>query len=623
MYSYVLNQQSQSLQDVHQTLTTIQQSNIAVIAATNHLSRIIPQTPNTIEGPTSFVVSIKNPLYETLNGFNSAASFTRVNGGSDLMVYHNQWIGLVKVTRKVTTTKAWRANKQAYEIENDTQKTQVLIRPVPWLFRTGADISFSAIRALYGSLKIQSTIEPIRYTIIPQAAKDAMYDGDLDSLKRMLVKGEISMYDRCQLTGANLVELCLDHLLPTFWPEEWEELETPKSAIVCVLLWLVSQGLNAEFQENRLLCRSGKDQDEWLFVQTQGLTKSKLGAAAIAENRERLAIAITEEMPPVLRAQRLLLFALANPSHSMSLKSLIWDLLEDPSEEGLTVVNQKEHAFWEQSFPLFGMESVIISSLMKMRKASQVTEEPLKRIMEEDARKGPRRILSKLLAEGTRLRDDCQPLVNNIANFLVLSKEISILENSFSHHLTTFACRLNLLDIWHDILAKASLPATDLLSQHLETDDHLTKPLWISSSKGSISLIARDPHTLQALEIDDFYNAIEPFQQQPIYDSHAIEGHSDICFVRQEGTELFFDCGVTDPEFDCQGHWDKEVEFWREFDAAHDRYTHIELEPAVEQSKVGEEAGKIGGVGDNSLATSPGLLSRVVAGGISVISGIV
>ena len=97
-----------------------------------------------------------------------------------------------------------------------------------------------------------------------------------------------------------------------------------------------------------------------------------------------------------------------------------------------------------------------------------------------------------------------------------------------------------------------------------------------------------------------------------LYNSNgATENPPDICFVRREGTELHFDCGITDPQFDSEGHWEAERRYWAEFDEANHRFTYQEF--TKEKTQVVEP----------SPTPSPSLFSRLVSEGASIITSIV
>ena len=394
---------------------------------------------------------------------NNIEPFTKTGWKTDLLIYQNRWFGAVEITRKSSKTKGWRADEELFEVEKEVQKTNIQFRPVPWLFQAGLNISFGTLKALYASSRLFNTIEPVRHTLIPQEAKNTMRKGNLNGLKRMLRDGEISISDRCHSTGANLLELGLNYLLPRFWPEEWSKDETPESTIINVLLWLNSQGLSADFHgRSPLGNRSSlkwRNESEWLFVPTNA---PKPGSTIMVENKERLSLLITEEMSPIPRAQNLLLFALLHPGHSLYFERIIWDLIEDAEEDELILDELAEQQYFaEEDLGSLGIKHVLINCFVKIRKAHKVPDETTRHSEEEDGRRGPRHLLSRILSMDLENGSDGEEIVEMAANVLRLSKRALLLENDYANHLSDLAQQINRLDVWYKILKRAGYPTAE------------------------------------------------------------------------------------------------------------------------------------------------------------------
>ena len=556
---------------------------------------------------------LEHPLHTMPNGLDKVIDFTKTSKPSLQTTYHSPWIGTVGVIRQSTVRKTWKAKEEEFEIKHQKWQTYIYLKPASWLSQLGVDLRVQTTQAMYGSANITTTLEPVRYVDIPPAALHALHQGDIATVQHLLSAGEISLHDRDFRTGNNLLRIGLHHFGAFWYTDEEEKLAPSQLDIVSSSLWLLSQGLETEIQSDDSIL------SDWKF--SEGMRTHGADVFVNVSNMERLLLEMTENVSPIMRAKKLLLFAMVNPDHSIHLESVIWDLLKDetPSEAELVLFKNAERKWWANG-DLFinGMECMLLNSYLNIRSEVQrKTDDEPKSSAFEGSLKGPRRMLLGMMAW-----DQCDSLshkdqVDFIANILGLSNRFtSILDDGFSDHVSTYACRLHKVDLWHDILDGARTSAKSHIRKHVTSDLTVQHPLHIrlgveNGSHTSTTLLARDPHASKDEGSDDLWESIESYSKS-LYNSHGPKGNpSDICFVRQEGTELHFDCGITDPQHDREGHWEAEQQYWSEFEEANRRYTHKEF--TEEETQVVESVSK----------PTPSFLSRLVSEGASIVTSIV
>ncbi|KAL9115279.1 MAG: hypothetical protein Q9187_007345 [Circinaria calcarea] len=557
-----------------------------------------------------------HPHRQTIpNGFGEVVHFTKINDKVAPTVYHSPWVGTVRVIRKSTVKKVWDTKDKVFETQHQIWQTYIHLKPASWLSQLGVDLTIQTTQAVYGSTKIESAIEPVRYVDIPPAARYALHRGDIATVQHMLSAGEISLRDRDIRTGDNLFRIGLHHFGEFWYTDEQKKLLPSHLDIVSISLWLLSQGLKTDIQSDDSII------SDWKF--TEAMREHGGDVYVNVSNMERLLLEITEAESPIMRAKKLLIFAIVNPDHSRHLESIIKDLLEEtPTVKEVALLQSTERKLWENGDLLnLGIECMVLNSYFTLKgEAHYTNNKDANKAAVEEALKGPRRILLDQLTRKSYNPGLYNCYKEHTADQLHLlnlfSKFISILDDDgFVDHATSFACLQHSLHLWRYILQSIRYPVMDCLNRHLSTEPQLHPPLRIllgpsNDSRASMMLVARDPHAIGDEETGDVWDSIESYDECT-YDSHQSTGVPDICFVRKEGTELHFDCAVMDPRFDCAGHWEAERRYWSEFNEADRRYTHKEFKEAEAEAV------------EPPPMSTPGILSRLVSEGASIITSIV
>ena len=569
-----------------------------------------PHRDSEVPEITSSKTELQPSLHTIPNGSGEVVHFTKINDKVTPTVYHSPWIGTVRVIRKSTVKKVWNTRDKVFETQHSMWQTYIRLKPASWLSRLGVDFRVSTMQALYASARIESAIEPIRFVIIPEEAYHALHQGDTTTVQKLLSDGKISLRDR-NYRDDNLFKIALRHLGPSFCPEEWEQDLPLKSDVVSTALWFLAQGLTTEIQEDDDIL------NDWTFAQTMGEFGGDVSVNV--GNMERLLLEMTEAVSPIVRAKKLLFFAIVNPEHSLHLESIIQDLLQEiPTAKELTLIKNTERKYWEDGdAALLGIECVILNGYFRLKgEAYSIETEDVEMPNVDEALKGPRQALLDLLARNPYKSESYVELMEFATNLLNLcGKLFPMLDDDFIDHVTSLACLKHCHYLWRDILQSIRYPVRDCLTRHLSTDPRLHPPLRVllgpsKDSRASTMLVARDPYAMDDDETSDLWDSIESYDES-MYDSHQSTEKPDICFVRREGTELHFDCAVTDPQFDCAGHWEAERRYWSEFNEASLRYTY--------KKSTKEEAGAV----EPPSTPTPGLLSRLISEGASIITSIV
>ncbi|KAL9113026.1 MAG: hypothetical protein Q9187_007683, partial [Circinaria calcarea] len=373
---------------------------------------------------TSSKTELQPRLHTIPNGFGEVVHFTKITDKLAPTVYHSPWIGTVRVIRKSTVKKVWNTRDKVFETQHSMWQTYIHLKPASWLSRLGVDFRVSTTQALYASARIESAIEPIRFVIIPEEAYYALHQGDTTTIQKLLSDGKISLRDR-DYRDNNLFKIALRHLGQSFLPEEWEKDLPLKSDVVSTALWFLAQGLTTEIQEDDDIL------NDWAFA--QNMRDFGGNVSVNVSNMERLLLEMTEAVSPIMRAKKLLLFAILNPEHSPHLESIIQDLLQEtPTAKELRLFQSTERKLRENGDLLaLGIESVVLNSHFRLKaEAPYVEAKDAKKPAIEEALKGPRRALLEVL---TRKSYTSSPYNNHMeytANLLKLfSKFTSILDD--------------------------------------------------------------------------------------------------------------------------------------------------------------------------------------------------
>ena len=207
--------------------------------------------------------------------------------------------------------------------------------------------------------------------------------------------------------------------------------------------------------------------------------------------------------------------------------------------------------------------------------------------------KGPRDVLLKGLrrAEVPYLAES--DAVASFGNILRLCRICSprILEDGFGDFLTDFACYRDSMSFWHAVLDYAGYSATAFISQHFAAEEHIRKPLRVyltenpklqSDGHISVMLTASDPHRLEDSVSPECWEEETLPQGDCLFESHQRDWNANymppvVCVLRQEGTELHFECGITDDDFSSDFDWKLEQDHLNRLQERADYYTEYDI----------------------------------------------
>ena len=544
-------------------------------------------------------------------------------------VYHSPWIGTITVTRKATITRKWDSQMQKFELQTEDRVTEVRLKPAIWVSKHGIDVRVDQVKALYGPPKVGITLEPVRYVQMHDEIFPVLEAGNILALRQMLTEGRISIKDRDCYDGSNLLETSLYVMTNHWWATP--DSATPDAYIIRLCRWLLSQDVPADFQGSNPLI--GNEDDAYLWMcNTVGSTS--IDAATQVNDMETLLTACIADARPIRGARLLLRFVMSNPRHSRYVDCLILDLLKEAAieswDEDMHYLEKAHRDYWAREQPeILGSEYSMLSGLLKTIKRevdiSKGASMPFSRV---EALKGLRRVFIRYIVLFFLYEDSSVPAiaisVEFVSNLIQICRSTSMLEDGFRDYLYKYACRHDILGPWHMVLhtvdrdsntttrdssmVRASVPSPARVTVHVDDDPKDAKSKYVMIS-------GKDPHAYGDEETQRSWGLLESCYK-PIYDSVKVDKNKwgDVCAIRQEGTELHLECGITDPEYPHEGRWEAERAYWADFDQAYDYYTREEYE---------EEEDSDPPPPPPSPPQAPGLAYRLASQGVSILSTIV
>ena len=535
--------------------------------------------------------------------------------------YRSRLNGAISIMRQRRVSRSWDSEQQMFELHTDNWTSEVKLKFIPWISNTGISIRLDILQALFGRPKMNITLEPVRYVHIPHEVVLAIGRGKLLRLRQFLSEGTVSLHDRDAITGMNLLDLTLSNMT-------WSRCYTMKSPqlFLDVVKWLASHGLTTKLG-------TGDPEDP------QGesvLLLSGLHDGADPPHLERKFeyelgkfLIESSSMPPIVLAKTLLRFRCDYPAESQYMERHILDLVaESPWDkhcENLEAEQRKFLASGREISVDYTFVSVVLLAIMKVKQIPTVTSASDMVEWHNQALKVARQFIMDRIAEYEAIiwvdpaEYPCS--VDYSATFLRLYKAASILDNGFGTFLVQHACRMHLLRYCYDILKESNHEAETFIAEHIANEAHIQPSLQIAFATDNASTIpgsqfvmitGRDPHIYDDEETRSAWDVLESCYQT-IYESQkSAEVMHDVCAVRQEGTELHFECGITGPDYPHEGRWEAEREYWSKYDDSLEYYTR---EEEKEQEPVSDKA--------DSPKEGPGWAYRLASHGFSILSTIV
>ena len=344
----------------------------------------------------------------------------------------------------------------------------------------------------------------------------------------------------------------------------------------------------------------------------------------------KLFLATADSMPTILLAKAMVRFAFVFPSQASYMEPLIVDLIKDSVlTEDWQSLEHGLRDFWddEKTTGLPPFANVILLCLWKVIQAKPPEGDPSNRI---SALRPVRSLVLKLI-EVTESEVEShldEYAMWSLAGQIVLCKEAHILGDGFAEFLTKHACRSHYLETWEAIqshlprsikpenlehpLGTCSCPPLRIrVDYDLEQDEPETTR--------NLRIVVTDPHDFEATNHFIGTDVTEGTGNR-IYDSHQDRHSPEICFVRQEGSELFFDCSISD-KFSHEDLWEDERRRLVQLDRDLEYYTY-------EEDKAGLKEGEVAEATTNDMHSErederQGLVSRLALEGLSLIAGIV
>lgn len=523
-----------------------------------------------------------------------------------ITVYHNAWIGTVTLYRKAMVSKARRPGAQSYDTQSQVSQTIIQFKFASWLSNARLDLTLEKLLSLSGAPKLGFSLETVRYINMPDRAKDAVRDGDLNLLYRVLTEQKVCVKSRDSFAGKTLLDLSLVALAVDWVHSDERDKPSKAPQIASTALWLLSQGIERKESEAEDMLRS------WMFL---GLSDVYCAdREAHLRNMEKLLLESTSNSPPIMRARVLVMFGILNSDHSNDLDIAILDLLnEGATEDDLAELQRAANAFWELGLELIdpGVESIIVSSMLQML----VTREA--HISKVEVLKGPRRLILGLLAMAVHPQD-WSGGIRFIASILRLCRPMAILDDGFGEVVSGFACRRHILPVWVDALKLADY-SFRVMPNHLAADQHIQAPLMVGmtcctddgnpDSLNPTIITVADPHDQVGSAVLQLWHSLEK-PSGASFHSHKHADDIEVCQVERSGTEIIFDCDIANPLFPDPTRWASERQHWADLEEAIQHFTSIESEDIfVDCAPVD--------------APSSGFLTEVAAGTISFLTCIV
>ena len=544
--------------------------------------------------------------------------------------YCNSWFGTIRIVSRSTQEKSRDKTERALETLMEKRQAFLQLKPAAWFSWLGLDLGLHRINALYGSTRLQSTLEPVRYVKFPYTVHEALHIRDTNCIRRMLSNGEISLYDKDYHTEQSLLDYCISSL----WSYSTLREDESPTELVEFSQWLVSLGLTPNYEAIHHEGQPDYHPIIDMFWQLyDNTTCADYDESHIVELR-KLFIAAAESMPTILLAKAMVRFGFTFPSQASYMEPLIVDLIKDSA---LTEDwHSLEHGFRdpyddEEKMGLPPVANIILLCLWRIAVAELGPPEGsyMANSIRTSILRPVRALLLKIieLVETESHWDKSQWRCT--VGWVLLCKEVRMFEGGFAEFVSKYACKAHYLENWE---AVQNLLPSDILKSDNSTHEKtcLYPALRVrldfaaeqDDQQNTRRIIAKiaDPHEIEATNYFLESDAVEGTKDR-LYDSHNIRPSTDICFVRQEGSELHFDCGISDPEFPHEGRWEDARQYYAEFDRDLELFTREETtEPPIKEEEVTDAFPPV----DLSSPTErSGLVSRLASGGLSIISSIV
>ncbi|MCJ1353214.1 MAG: hypothetical protein MMC33_003199 [Icmadophila ericetorum] len=587
------------------------------------------------------MLSPKNPkvglhLLDVSRRHLSEYSFSSSSPVRTAMVYDHPWVGKIVVRRRTKYAKQWNIKDGTFERLREEQTTTLELSLAPWLSMPYSSIEVQMQRLQFmheaprNALKLPALFP---YIQMPEELENAIQAGNLSALQKAVSQNVIHLGGRDQ-EGRNLLDMSLE----AFGDDYKNTISDPPSHIGSLLemaRWFHAHGVRTEMSDNHFILANHM----YLSVYN-----SDGDTAANTFNMEQLLIDVTADAPAIPRAKTLLHFAIINTEHTVYLESVISDIIDDAVSvdehhcaEDLTKLENELvdiKARWtpiisesnEEDLYLLGAEYVILLSWIRLKRLSQFTRDGTNISAERfNCLKGPRYVLLKSLLTYAEPYLSDSDVFEGIANWLKICRRCTptILEDGFGDFLSQIACRNNQLGMWHELLDLAGYSGAEFISRHIAMDHNLIqKPLRIQlaqavdldpSNPSSIVLTVKDPHELGAMRA---WEQIRKPQERFVINSHETLLSPEICVMRQVGSELFFDCGITDPTFDNGTDWELEQEYFEGYEEKMEYYTEedvfVEMAERDEDKQTSHVEGKPRSLLSNLVSRSALALSSIV-----------
>ena len=544
-------------------------------------------------------------------------------------VYDHPWIGKIIVRRKTKQAKQWNPQHGIMERLREEQTTTLELKPAPWLAMPFASIEVQMQRSQFMNEPPKINFNPphtFPYFRMPEELCDALEAGNLEALQQALSDNVIPLGGRDH-KGRNLLDMSLESFGNDYINFLYDAPEQ-MPALLKMAEWFYTQGVRTEMNDSHHILTNHL----YLSVyQTSG---------DIADNTykmEQLLINVTADAPAIPRAKTLLHFAILNTDHSIYLESVISDIIDDAvtvdehrCAKDLAKLESELVALRAQWAPIsakyddypIGVEHMLLMSWIQMRRLSKFAGDGIINSAERFRHlKGPRYILLVSFLMYSEPYYSRTAISEPIANMLRFCRRCSptILEDGFGDFVSKVACRSNLLGLWYEILNLAGFPAAEFISRHTASHEHIQKPLRVQLAQiadsslphsWSALLTVKDPHDLGEMQSWEQWTKQE---EQFVFNSHDTLRPPELCIVHQEGSELFFDCGITDPAFENGLDWALEQDYFDDIEEKMEYYT--------EEDAFTDFADPDEQIPDQTKGRS--LLSHLVSGGASVLSSIV
>ena len=552
---------------------------------------------------------------------------TRSSGSNIHVRYHNSWIGTIRIVSRSTRERLRCAKEKTFETRIEKKQGFIQFKPAPWLSWFGLDLGLHSVGTLYGSTKLASILEPVRYVDFPSAVHNALQTRDSKSIRRMLSNGQISLHDKDYNTEQSLLDQCISSL----WSYPFLREDESPTELVELSQWLISLGLTPNYEA---IHHDGNSDNHpimdafWQLYggQTRGVNYDE---SDIIELR-KLFLATADTVPTILLAKTMVRFGITFPSQASYVEPFIVDLIRDSAlTEDWASLEYGLRDFWDDE-KTTGMPPIANILLVCLWRVLARFRPQAASLIEANTRLSALRPIRALLLKFINPTDidshwDEQDLRSVVA-YLTLCREARILDGGFAEFVSWYACKSHCLENWEAVQNVLQLQHGTL---KLETPAHENTCLYPAlgvrldldaeqdDQRGTQRVIAKitDPH-----EASNYFLDVVEGTKNRLYDSHESRHTSEICFVRQEGTELYFDCGISDPEFPHEGRWEDARQYYADFDRDLELFTNEDtIEPPIKEEEVTDACH----VGLSNPAERLGLVSRLASGAIAIVGSIV